>query len=306
MTKQNNPTEFLWWTGVVEERCKETKGLGRVKVRVHGYHTSKVDELPTEKLPWCVVLMPTTSACVSGVGQNHGLIESSSVFGFWLDGKVGNQGVVIGSWWGNTPPDRKNKGKGTDIKLDGGIRTTVEENPNDGFQAPPNLDRNALPKDATSIKIPDGAKSEGNDSGVQFIDKNKKNYPDEEYKKKSELNYLHTNECDKEKKITKKNPTLKDLKKKQRKDGGLLDDEFEIFPSFQKQFLCGIIEGLGGTSKNKYGGGTSEDNSSSIISTTYNDKITDYKPFNENPLATTDGGVVIYDSTNIQEIILGE
>ena len=82
--------------------------------------------------------------------------------------------------------------------------------------------------------------------------KNKKNYPEDEYKNKSELNSLHTNDCDKQKKLDGKTPSLKKLKETTRTNGGLLDDEFQLFPPFQKEFFSGIIKGLGGTIKNKW------------------------------------------------------
>ena len=286
---------FPWWIGVVEDRMDS---MGRVRVRVYGFHTSDVKKLKTKDLPWFMVQLPTTSACSSGLGSNHGLVEGYWVTGHWIDGGVANVGIVTGTFWGNTPDDRIKSGLGKDILLDGGIKSTYEINPNTGFQAPPDLERHKFPKDILQIKIPSGEITEGNDSGVQFMDKNKKNYPEDEYKNKSELNSLHTNDCDKQKKLDGKTPSLKKLKETTRTNGGLLDDEFQLFPPFQKEFFSGIIKGLGGTIKNKYDG-------DKITSTTFKTLIQDYKPFSEIPQATNDGGYIIYDKINVQQVQLG-
>ena len=48
-------------------------------------------------LPWAVVLLPTTAAGHSGIGQNkHGLVEESWVFGFFADGDNCQQPVIVG------------------------------------------------------------------------------------------------------------------------------------------------------------------------------------------------------------------
>jgi hypothetical protein len=45
------------YTGVVENRNDPLK-LGRVKVRVHGVHNTDIAILPTEDLPWAIVIQP--------------------------------------------------------------------------------------------------------------------------------------------------------------------------------------------------------------------------------------------------------
>jgi len=42
---------FYWWVGVVEDR-DDPLMLGRCRVRIVGYHTPIVTELPVEDLPW--------------------------------------------------------------------------------------------------------------------------------------------------------------------------------------------------------------------------------------------------------------
>jgi GH24 family phage-related lysozyme (muramidase) len=88
---------FVWWIGVVENRADPAK-LGRCQVRIFGYHTENTEDLPIEGLPWAMVMMPATSASISGVGSSPtGLIEGSWVLGFFLDGNRAQEPVVMGS-----------------------------------------------------------------------------------------------------------------------------------------------------------------------------------------------------------------
>ena len=59
---------FLWFYGVVEDR-QDPYMIGRVKVRCLGHHTEDKITLPTKDLPWAQVMLPVTSAGISGVGQ---------------------------------------------------------------------------------------------------------------------------------------------------------------------------------------------------------------------------------------------
>ena len=93
-------TEFVWFTGVVEDR-HDPLLLNRVRVRAFGYHTENKNRLPTEELPWASVLMPTTSSGTSGVGDGtHGLVEGSWVMGFFRDGPDAQDPVVMGTIMG--------------------------------------------------------------------------------------------------------------------------------------------------------------------------------------------------------------
>ena len=74
---------FIWFIGVVEDR-QDPYLIGRVRVRCFGHHTGDKTELPTEDLPWAQVMLPVTSAGISGIGQSPiGLVEGSHVFGFF-------------------------------------------------------------------------------------------------------------------------------------------------------------------------------------------------------------------------------
>ena len=76
---------FYWWHGVVEDVNDPLK-LGRCRVRVFGYHTDNLQELPTPDLPWAHPIQPITSAAVSGIGMSPtGLLPGSHVLGFFMD-----------------------------------------------------------------------------------------------------------------------------------------------------------------------------------------------------------------------------
>ena len=88
---------FLWFYGVVEDR-QDPYQIGRVKVRCFGHHTGNKIDLPTKDLPWAQVMLPVTSAGISGIGQTPmGLVEGSHVFGFFRDGEDRQEPVVMGS-----------------------------------------------------------------------------------------------------------------------------------------------------------------------------------------------------------------
>jgi len=88
---------FLWFFGVVEDRNDPLK-VGRVRVRCYYWHTEDKAQLPTEKLPWAQVMMPPNSASVGDVGTTAiGLVEGSWVMGFFLDGRLAQKPMIMGS-----------------------------------------------------------------------------------------------------------------------------------------------------------------------------------------------------------------
>ena len=81
---------FFWWIGVVEDRNDPLK-IGRARVRIFGYHTSDQTILPKEDLPWALPVAPLSNP--------HGAKspeESSWVLGFFLDGQIAQQPVMLG------------------------------------------------------------------------------------------------------------------------------------------------------------------------------------------------------------------
>jgi hypothetical protein len=82
--------EFHWWTGVVESKGDPLK-LGRCLVRIFGFHPEDKEQMPTSSLPWAQILLPTNSQNV--YPPKHG----DMVVGFFLDGAVGQQPVIMGT-----------------------------------------------------------------------------------------------------------------------------------------------------------------------------------------------------------------
>ena len=105
---------FVWWYGVVEDR-NDPLYLGRLKVRCIGWHTDEKtlgQGIPTEELPWADVIMPITSATMSGIGLSPtGVVPGTHVFGFFRDGKEAQEPVVLGTT-GGIPERMSNPDKG--------------------------------------------------------------------------------------------------------------------------------------------------------------------------------------------------
>lgn len=104
MTFSTFDTSF-WFAGVVES-IQDPLMQGRVQARCLGYHPDDKSLVPTTDLPWAHVMLPTTSAGMSGIGATHGLVEGSWVIGFFSDGRDAQQPIVIGTIPGNPKPSR--------------------------------------------------------------------------------------------------------------------------------------------------------------------------------------------------------
>jgi GH24 family phage-related lysozyme (muramidase) len=108
-----------WFVGVVEDRMDPLE-QGRVRVRVWGLHPYEkvqgpVKGLRTEDLPWMSVIMPTSSASVSGIQTAMtGMVPGTHVYGHFLD-KWKLNGIVLGTYTSNS---------------------TQKANPNEGFADP--------------------------------------------------------------------------------------------------------------------------------------------------------------------------
>jgi len=94
--------DFTWWLGTVENDDDKDAKLGRVKVKILGFHKS--DETP-ENLPWAIVMQPTTNSAISGVGNGIQLKAGSFVMGFFLDYPDCQQPVVMGTFYGKIKAD---------------------------------------------------------------------------------------------------------------------------------------------------------------------------------------------------------
>lgn len=98
MTTQKLGQEgLIWFIGKVEDRNDPLK-LGRVKVRIYDFHTPNKSLMPTDQLPWALIMVPPTNPSHNKVGISPtGLTVDSTVIGFFIDGKDANQPVIMGT-----------------------------------------------------------------------------------------------------------------------------------------------------------------------------------------------------------------
>jgi hypothetical protein len=90
-------SDFTWWLGTVENADDRDGKLGRVRVKILGFHDPS--EKP-ENLPWALVLQPTTNPAVSGIGNAANCLKPGSfVMGFFLDYPDCQQPVVLGTFY---------------------------------------------------------------------------------------------------------------------------------------------------------------------------------------------------------------
>lgn len=92
---------FVWWFGIIEYVSTDdptSKPGYRYKVRIVGDHTQDKDVLPTEDLPWAVVMMPVTAPYIAGnLGGSSPMLEVGNwVFGFYYDEEM-QKPMIIGS-----------------------------------------------------------------------------------------------------------------------------------------------------------------------------------------------------------------
>lgn len=80
---------FVWWFGIVENR-QDPLGLGRVQVRIYGWHTASLSDIPSENLPWASMVFSVNDRVFSTPR------EDDVVFGFFADGRSGQFPVVMG------------------------------------------------------------------------------------------------------------------------------------------------------------------------------------------------------------------
>ena len=77
--------QMVGWFGIIEDRTDPYK-LGRVRVRIYGWHTDNKSLIPTEDLPWA-----------TPVGVLDEMTEGTMVFGIFADGEDGQQPIVLGA-----------------------------------------------------------------------------------------------------------------------------------------------------------------------------------------------------------------
>ena len=96
---------FHWWVGIVESRM-DPLNLGRVRVRIFGWHTENLQELPSDDLSWALPLLPANSRDYSNTPY-----ENDWVVGFFMDGEAGQFPICLGVLPG-IPSNESDKSKG--------------------------------------------------------------------------------------------------------------------------------------------------------------------------------------------------
>ena len=103
---------FIWWIGQVASdswrlnnpgssapgvELNHSKGFDyRYQVRIMGYHTADIKELPNDQLPWATVMYPVTTGGGFFNSGSPGLEAGNFVYGFFLDGEDAQQPVILG------------------------------------------------------------------------------------------------------------------------------------------------------------------------------------------------------------------
>lgn len=85
---------FVWFTGVVEDRQDPLK-LGRVRVRIIGWHDFDENMIPTDSLPWAQILHTAV-----GPRTFTSIKEGEWVTGYFLDGTNAQEPVITGVYPG--------------------------------------------------------------------------------------------------------------------------------------------------------------------------------------------------------------
>lgn len=80
---------FIWFFGVVEDR-QDPLGLGRVKVRIYGWHSESLTDIPSESLPWAHVVHSNNDRAFATPR------EADLVIGFFADGRNGQAPIILG------------------------------------------------------------------------------------------------------------------------------------------------------------------------------------------------------------------
>ena len=80
---------FVWWMGVVESR-QDPLEMGRCQVRVFGWHSPSLGDIPSEDLPWAI---PINSVNNTGFATPK---EGDFVFGFFSDGRNAQVPLILG------------------------------------------------------------------------------------------------------------------------------------------------------------------------------------------------------------------
>lgn len=118
---------FVWWVGVVEKR-DDPLGLGRCRVRIFGWHTDNLEELPTDSLPWA-----TPANSPNNSKKFEAPREGEYVIGFFGDGPSAQMPIMTGVFAAIQSTD-PNTNKGF----------SPQNNPEEGPQLPEGVESNQV------------------------------------------------------------------------------------------------------------------------------------------------------------------
>ena len=265
-----NPT-FRWWWGCVEDRIDPLQ-KGRVRVRIHGYHSPFQNDIPTKKLPWAEVVQPATTGSTPQ-SSPVGLTEGLWVFGFFKDGVDCQQPVVLG--WLPTLPEKpaNSDTKGMDtLQQKNTEKETFQKNYGDGFRdnrTPDELKQ--FPSKDVKRKYPFGKGKVTKDRGVQLTEETPKKQTNREGRS------IAINDS------TKIKNTIIELKKTPRPDG-LYDKSHVADIKVEEKFKCGItnISKANKGTLSGYGSGNNSVESTMLSSEFDNWKLVKEEPLNAN------------------------
>jgi hypothetical protein len=85
-----------WFVGSVINNNDNEFKLGRVQVRIYGIHDN-LEMIQNKDLPWAQVMAPSTEDGTSGLGFKPNLKNGAQVFGLFLDGKMSQAPLILGS-----------------------------------------------------------------------------------------------------------------------------------------------------------------------------------------------------------------
>ena len=81
---------FYWFIGVIES-LEDALCIGRVKVRIIGWHDGDKEKLSTDELPWAYPVLPISQARTM---PNYRV--GDWVVGWFLDGKLSQMPMLMG------------------------------------------------------------------------------------------------------------------------------------------------------------------------------------------------------------------
>jgi hypothetical protein len=140
---------FIWFHGVVEDRQDPDK-LGKIKVRILGFHTKDKSFIKSEELQWAYVIQPLTSAAMNGIGTTPlGVVPGTWVFGFFRDGEACQEPCIVGTI-GGIPQNPPNNTIGfSDPRDSSGTTETLST-------APRHIASRSYPKDGSGAQLTNG------------------------------------------------------------------------------------------------------------------------------------------------------